>query len=242
MARFHNIKGELALRLPEEEWESLFPLLESSSGMEYIAPLLGFLPRGGVLRWRAVRCLGVCMAALASRDMEQARGIMRRFMWHMNEESGNLGWGVPESMGEVLSQSPPLAVEFNRVLFSYITNTGRDDNYIDHAPLLQACFWGCGRLAQARPDYGAPALPAFAAGLGHSDAQVRGQAALGLFKLLGAQPALARALDEATQAEIYAALSAMQNETTECEDFDGKNFFYRKTKEIAQEALGMIKD
>jgi hypothetical protein len=121
--------------------------------------------------------LGACIAAIAEQALEEARGIMRRFMWQMNEESGNLGWGVPESRAETLARSDPLAGEFSRVLFSYILDTGREDHFVDHAPLRRSCYWAVGRVIRARPELAASALPLLRAGLGDGDAPCRGMAA-----------------------------------------------------------------
>jgi hypothetical protein len=117
------------------------------------------------------------VAAIAREAPEEARVIMRRFMWHMNEESGNLGWGVPESMAETLARSASLAKEFSRVLLSYIRDTGREDNFVGHAPLRRSCYWAAGRLLQARPEFAPIALPPLRAGLRDEDISCRGMAA-----------------------------------------------------------------
>jgi hypothetical protein len=46
--------------------------------------------------------MGEVMAHLADKDMESARVIMRRLMWSLNDESGGIGWGAPEAMGEIV--------------------------------------------------------------------------------------------------------------------------------------------
>ena len=43
------------------------------------------------------------VSRLADSDMEAARVIMRRLMWNLNDESGGIGWGSPEAMGEILA-------------------------------------------------------------------------------------------------------------------------------------------
>ena len=105
--------------------------------------------------------MGVVVGQLADQDMESARVIMRRLMWNLNDESGGIGWGSPEAMGEITAVHERLAREFHRILISYVDPSG---NYLEHPGLQRAAVWGVGRLAHARPDLAQPAagfLPAF---------------------------------------------------------------------------------
>jgi len=162
------------------DWRELLEQRTANSPKEFIGPLMSFLVRGGTPAGRAAGALGICVAAIARESPEDARVIMRRFMWHMNEESGNLGWGVPESMAESLVQSELLTKEYARILLSYIRDTGRESNFVDHAPLRRSCYWAVGRLLQARPELAMYALPFLHAGLQNEDIPCRGMAAWAL--------------------------------------------------------------
>lgn len=130
----------------------LHPVLNSISELpakQVINPLFSFLCSTDVLlKWRAVTSMGVVVAGLAYDDMESARIIMRRLMWSLNDESGGIGWGAPEAMGEIMSGHEQLAEEYHRILISYIMPGG---NYIEHEILQNGVLWGIGRLAHARP-------------------------------------------------------------------------------------------
>ena len=89
------------------------------------------------------------MARIADEDLESARTIMRRLMWSLNDESGGIGWGAAEAMGEIMARQARLAEEYHRILVSYIRDDG---NRLDHEALETAVLWGIGRLAQARPE------------------------------------------------------------------------------------------
>ena len=165
-------------------------------------------------------------ARLAGRDPEAARNIIRRFMWHMNEESGNIGWGIPEAFGESLAASPALAKDFHRVLASYLIDLGRDDNYCDNDLLRRSCYWAVGRLAQARPELCAGARPWLRKGLEDNDVICRGMAAWALAQLppdFMDTPALRR-LADAGHEEI-------------CELFDGGQLHEKSVSQLAREAL-----
>ena len=53
----------------------------------------------------------------------------------MSEESGNIGWGIPEAFAECLAASPELAKTYHKILISYIVDLGFDDNYCDNDQL-----------------------------------------------------------------------------------------------------------
>lgn len=159
-------------------------------------PLLSaLLSPVSLVRWRAVAALGRTVARLAEVRLEDGRNAIRRFMWSLNEESGAIGWGVPEAMAETLVRSGPLAAEFSRIYLSYIRDLDKDCTYIDHAPLRRGVYWGIARLAQARPELAAPAVPDLVTGLADCDPESRGHCALALERLAPpATPAMLAAL------------------------------------------------
>lgn len=149
------------------------------------------------VKWAAVAALGVSVAELAEKDMESGRVIMRRLMWNLNDESGGIGWGSPEAMGEIEARHRGLAEEFGSILLSYCREDG---NYLEYEPLQRGLLWGIGRLAQAWPDIAAPALPLLLPYLSSSDPIVRGHGAwaLGFFADESTKPFLEMLLkDEA---------------------------------------------
>jgi hypothetical protein len=102
------------------------------------------------IKWRAITAMGKLVSDLAASDLESARVIMRRFIWQLNDESGGIGWGCPESMAEAMVQNETLAEEFWCLLISYIQPEG---NYLEHPGLQRGVLWGVGRLAHRRPQY-----------------------------------------------------------------------------------------
>ena len=164
MPRFRNIKKKVREYLVAEDWEEQCGLLLTAP-RELVGPLFSCLPLPEPVRGRAAEMLGRAVALIASDKMEDARNIVRRLMWHMNEESGNIGWGIPEAFGAVLAHHRPLAGEFGSVLVSYIWHTGKDDNYCDHALLRRSCFNGVDMLLRAWPEFAPLARIPLQAGL-----------------------------------------------------------------------------
>jgi hypothetical protein len=100
------------------------------------------------IRWRAITAMGAVVSGLADQDMESARVVMRRLIWNLNDESGGIGWGSPEAMGEIMARHLKLAEEYAFLLVSYVNEQG---NYIEHPTLQRGVLWGLGRLAHSRP-------------------------------------------------------------------------------------------
>lgn len=107
------------------------------------------------LRWRAVSAMGHTVARLADENMEAARVVMRRFLWSLNDESGGIGWGAPESMAEAMALHAALAQEYGHMLISYMREDGeeiwQDGNYLEHPLLQRGLLWGVARLSASCP-------------------------------------------------------------------------------------------
>jgi hypothetical protein len=144
-----RIKVELRRLLLEEDIDRYLPRVFTFPERLAINPLFSFLyDPDTLLKWRAVTAMGMLTDHLARRDMAAARIILRRLMWNLNDESGGIGWGSPEAMGEILARNPLLADEYHHILISYMMEEG---NYLEHEMLQRGLLWGIGRLAHALP-------------------------------------------------------------------------------------------
>jgi hypothetical protein len=171
--------------------------LRSMDFHRLVGPLFShFYAPDEMIKWRAVVGMGIVVAERAeSGDKESARVVMRRFMWNLNDESGGIGWGCPETMGEAAARSEILAEEFHSILTSYAWEEG---NYLEHPRLQYGVLWGIGRLAHARPElipYAAPWLVPFTRS---EDAEHRGLAvwAMGPLDAPETRPALEELLSD----------------------------------------------
>jgi DNA-binding transcriptional ArsR family regulator len=108
-----------------------------------------FYDRDQLIKFRSIAAMGELGKRIAAKHMEKARILMRRIMWNLNDESGGIGWGSPEAMGEILSKSPQLALEFKSILFSYLDPRG---NFLEHGVLQQGVLWGIGTYLEAEPN------------------------------------------------------------------------------------------
>ena len=144
-----HLKEKIRKLLLQQNIESGLAEIGRMPARKAINPLFSFLcSLDELLKWRAVTAMGEVVNRLAGVEMESARVIMRRYMWQLNDESGGIGWGCPEAMGEIMARNENLAGEFWCILISYIRPDG---NFLEHAGLQRGALWGVGRLAHARP-------------------------------------------------------------------------------------------
>ncbi len=169
------LKEQIARLLEKEPFETGLSRILALPPRRAVNPLFSFLYKiQERRRWRAVTAMGAVVAAQAESDMEGARVVMRRLMWNLNDESGGIGWGSAEAMGEICARSPRLAEEFAKILVSYIDPKG---NFMENPALQPGILWGIGRIAQVRPDHIRDATPLLIPFLRHGDPVIRGLAA-----------------------------------------------------------------
>ena len=124
-------------------------LLRQIPDEQLVSPLFSYFYHADELvKFRSISAMGVLGSRLAKKHMEKARILLRRIMWNLNDESGGMGWGSPEAMGEILCQSPELAQEFKSILFSYLDPGG---NHIEHEMLQRGVLWGIGTYLGSAP-------------------------------------------------------------------------------------------
>lgn len=214
MAQFRNLKRSVRDILAGQGWRAGLDGLAAIPARQLTGPLFSLLlDKDELVRWRAAEAFGRTIARLAEgsgqgagNGMEAARVVLRQCLWRMNEESGGLGWGIPEALGESLARNRRLAGEFHRVLASYVRQeTSGEGNYLEHAALRRGVFWGLGRLAQSFPELLAGEGAALLAGLADEDGANRGLAAwvTGLVGLGSARGGLAALVDDPAEVTLF---------------------------------------
>jgi len=182
MPRLRAQKQIIKEWLQRPDWKSFIPKI-CEANMSSVGPLLSLLPSEAILQIRAANALGAVTAKIFTEHSEMARDIVRRLMWRLSEESGNIGWGVPEAFGEVLAQCAPLAKEFHQILATTILDLGFDDNYCDNDIMRRSCYFALGRFLSIQSQYASKIRPLLRKGLSDQDALCRGMAAWALGRL-----------------------------------------------------------
>jgi hypothetical protein len=172
-ARSLKHKVEQLLRAPE--FTEQLSVWGQFPARQVVNPLFSYLYSvDEQLKLRAVVALGQVVGRLAGEDLESARVVLRRLIWNLNDESGGIGWGSPEAIGEILAGHETLAREYTPILLSFI----REDGSFLELPLLQrGVLWGLARLAAVRPQLLQDAGPYVAAFVNSADQPSRELAA-----------------------------------------------------------------
>lgn len=144
------LKKKIQALLEQPNLDEALAVIMQMPARQAVNPLFSSFYSGEeLLRWRAITAMGIVVSRLAETEIESARVVMRRLIWNLNDESGGIGWGSPEAMGEITARSRRLAEEFGCMVVSYIREDG---NYLEHEVLQRGALWGVGRLAGRYPD------------------------------------------------------------------------------------------
>jgi hypothetical protein len=219
---YRALKATIHQLLAEEDFEASLKALRQLPGRQAVNPLFSFFYSGDEnIRWRAVAAMGAVVGHLAQTSMESARVVMRRLMWNLNDESGGIGWGSPEAMGEITAGHAGLAKEFANIVISYINPDG---NFLEHERLQRGSLWGVGKLAHARPTLAKAAISFLPGFYASPDPYLRGTAIWATGPLLNdaVRPLLRPFLDDPASLTLF--LNLQMTETT--------------VAELAQRALG----
>lgn len=182
MATLRTAKLKIKQQLEAADWQDQLAAI-ASLGPKATGALFSLLLAEPALMHRTACALGATVAAIYKNNPEAGKNLIRRYLWQMNEDSGNIGWGIPCAFAETLAQNEDLAQNYGSILLSYIMDLGFADNYCDHAPLRRECYWAVGRFAQAWPLLAAKARPWLVKGLADEDSICRGMAAWALARL-----------------------------------------------------------
>jgi hypothetical protein len=97
------------------------------------------------VKWNSIRALAALAGDRQRMSEERVRELLRRFLWMLSDESGNVPFGVPEACGEVLAARPELQPEFLPLLCAF----AYDPERMQTGRIEQGVFWALGRVGQA---------------------------------------------------------------------------------------------
>jgi hypothetical protein len=176
------------------------------------------------IKWNSVTAMGAVVSSLAEQDLESARIVMRRCMWNLNDESGGIGWGCPEAMGEAMARNQKLAEEYWCILLSYIQPDG---NFLEHEILQRGALWGVGRLAHTRPKLLECAAPFLYPFIQSDDVNLRGLAVWAIGPLV--------------ERKTMSLLKALSNDNSRLKLYREGYIAQYSVGQLAQEALAASK-
>ena len=145
-----KFKVEILELLELNDFENNIQIIHKYDKRKLVNALFSFLcSTDKKIKKNAVTAMGEVVSKIAEIDLESARIIMRRLMLNLNDESGGIGWGAPEAMGEIMARSEKLAEEYHKILISYTLGGG---NELDFEELQKDVIAGLKRLSRVRPN------------------------------------------------------------------------------------------
>lgn len=219
------LKHQVYELLKSEDIENAFGELCRLPLRQVVNSLFSFLYHSDPqVKWNAVTAMGIVTALLAKEDLETARIIVRRLMWNLNDESGGIGWGSPEAMGEILANHETLAHEYHQILISY---SREDGNFQENEIIQEEVLWGIGRLSQNRPDLVKNSISYLLPYLDSPNVALRGLATwiMGWVGMKEAEPKLEGLLQDEAEIRIYI----------------DRKLVTRRIKDLAEEAIEKAK-
>lgn len=126
------------------------------------------------LRWHALSALGALAKEFASQHEEVYRNVIRRAVWAMADESGNVPWAAPEMMAVVIKACPEQYQEFIKIMIT---------NGLDSPMCHYGVLWAVGYLGEAYATEIAPFMEKLIKFLDAEDDDLRGVAVWALKRL-----------------------------------------------------------
>ena len=145
-----KFKEEVLELLEQNNFENNIQKIHKYDERKIVNALFSFLcSTDKKIKEHAITAMGEVVSKIVESDMEFARVIMRRLMLNLNDESGGIGWGAPEAMGEIMARNENLAEEYYKILISYTLGGG---NELDFEELQKDVIAGLKRLSRVRPN------------------------------------------------------------------------------------------
>lgn len=150
----------------------------------------------GLLRWHALEAIGRLAAQLAPKEQEIYKNLIRRFIWAMNDESGNVPWSSPEGIGVIIANQPLLFQDYTPILIT---------NALDNPMCHRGMLWAIGEIGRAKAELVLPFINDILPFLQSNSLELVGYAvwALGEINYQGALPQLKVLQNEQKEITLY---------------------------------------
>lgn len=169
------------------------------------------------IRWQAITAFGNLAQIYADEYDEAYRNVLRRSLWAMNDESGNVPWGAPEVMAAIIKAAPKYNYDFTAPMI-----TNGLDNPMCHIGVL----WAFGHLGGNFSPELQQFLPRLTFALSANDATLCGYAVW--------------AYTQATYAPASDLIKSLINNYTEITLYDGSQLQKTTIAALAQNYLSEV--
>lgn len=206
--------------LAEERYDQLLKLARKrhKQTLKYIQMNL-FEDINGSLRWYAIEAIGRLARELAPGESEIYKNLIRRFLWAMNDESGNVPWSSPEGIASIIASQPFLFADYTPMLFT---------NALDNPMCYRGMLWAGGRIGRIRKSLVLPFIDEIWPFISATDSDLRGYAAW--------------ALGEIGYEEKLPELESLQNDKSLIHIFKDGGLYLESVGSIAKKAVSKVRE
>jgi hypothetical protein len=164
-------------RVNNDDWVGLVQLTRREPAKIFPYLISRLCSADTIFKWKVVQALGFITSDREAIGEHRIRELLRRFVWMLSDESGNVPFGVPEAFGEVLA----VRSEFHAEFLPLLCSLAHDPERIQTGPIEQGVYWALGRLGQPVAACSPEAVEAITcAAHQHPDPQTRSIAAWAL--------------------------------------------------------------
>ncbi len=72
-----------------------------------------------VISWRAIEVIGLITGEVSKTKPDSVRNTVGRLLWMIRDESGGIGWSVPEILGEIVRNNRELCADIAPIIASF---------------------------------------------------------------------------------------------------------------------------
>ncbi len=113
-----GLKKKVAEALESGDHEGLFNMW-SSDNRVFRTLISMTYDRKSLISWRAIEAVGVLTGKKSVTDPGSIRNITGRLLWMIRDESGGIGWSIPDMLGEMVRNSPVFLSDIAPIIISF---------------------------------------------------------------------------------------------------------------------------
>jgi len=210
------LKKDIIRLLKEKKYNELVRL--SSSRKKIISMLISLsYDKKSLISWQAIEAIGLITKDISRSDPEFVRNVVGRLLWMIRDESGGIGWSVPEILGEIVRNNPELCSDIASVIVSFH----------NEEMLREGVLRAIGRIGKTNKEMAEYATSIILPYLNSPDKIIRGNAAW--------------ALGEIGKSEMLKKLEPLRNDNETITFYEKGELREKTVGEIAEDAIEKLK-
>jgi len=168
------------------------------------------------IAWRSIEVIGILSGHIAKIDSEIVRNMVGRLLWMIRDESGGIGWSVPEILGEIVRNNPELCADIAPIIASFH----------EEKMLTPGVLWALSRMGKLNPDTVDHAIPIIRSYISDNNIKNRCYAA--------------KALGELGTVDDLKNLEKLKTDNNIIDIYENGELVKKTVGEIAEEAIAKI--